>query len=173
MPNFTELPERRFVDKAKNLSLSGKDSDTYFDGETLEAILEEIEKLKAKKLYRHLISVELTLQNLSAKVCKFELICDKSAFSSLNALFSYFRNNLVLNQEVWVNIENSNLYKGFTYLRFTKIGASTLFPYLQISSAYEELNLSSGLVNLWSETFDNTQASAKMTNFVDSIIQIG
>lgn len=172
MPNFTNLPERHFVDKAKKLSFGDQDKDTYFDGETLEAILEEIEKLKAKKLYRHLISVELALQNLSAKVCKFELICDKPAFSSLNTLFSYFRNNLALNQEVWVNIENSNLYKGFTYLKFTKIETSTMFPYLQISSAYEELNLSDGTVALSTETFDNTQASVKMTNFVDNVVQI-
>ena len=48
MPNFTDLPERHYVDKAKRLSLGGKDSDTYFDGETLETMLNAIEELQEK-----------------------------------------------------------------------------------------------------------------------------
>ena len=46
MPNYTELPERRYVEKAKNLSLGGRDSDTYFDGETLETMLTAIQDLQ-------------------------------------------------------------------------------------------------------------------------------
>lgn len=48
MPNYTNLPERHYVDKARRLSLGGKDTDTYFDGETLETILDALEDLQAE-----------------------------------------------------------------------------------------------------------------------------
>lgn len=57
MPNFTNLPERHFVDKAKKLSFGDQDKDTYFDGDTLNVMLEEIEALKAKKYYMHYITL--------------------------------------------------------------------------------------------------------------------
>lgn len=53
MPNFTNLPERHFVDKAKKLSFGDQDKDTYFDGDTLSAMLEAIAELKIKKFYQH------------------------------------------------------------------------------------------------------------------------
>lgn len=46
MSNFTNLPERHFVDKAKRLSLGDKDSDVYFDGEALEALINTVEDLQ-------------------------------------------------------------------------------------------------------------------------------
>lgn len=46
MPNFTNLPERHFVDKAKKLSFGDKDSDVYFDGEALEALINNVEDLQ-------------------------------------------------------------------------------------------------------------------------------
>lgn len=55
MANFTNLPERHFVDKARRLSFGDRDSDTYFDGETLEAMLETIQQLQNAHVYRHSI----------------------------------------------------------------------------------------------------------------------
>lgn len=46
MPNFTNLPERHFVDKAKKLSFGDQDKDTYFDGDTLNTMLDEIQTIK-------------------------------------------------------------------------------------------------------------------------------
>ena len=51
MANYTELPERHYVDKARRLSLGGRDSDTYFDGETLETLIDELTKLKNNQVW--------------------------------------------------------------------------------------------------------------------------
>jgi len=48
MANFTNLPERHYVDKAKKLSFGDQDSDTYFDGETLDEMLTAISDLQKK-----------------------------------------------------------------------------------------------------------------------------
>lgn len=50
MPNYSNLPERHFVDKAKKLSFGDQDKDTYFDGDTLNAMLEEITALKENQV---------------------------------------------------------------------------------------------------------------------------
>lgn len=50
MANFTNLPERHFVDKAKKLSFGDQDKDTYFDGETLDDMLTAISDLQKKSI---------------------------------------------------------------------------------------------------------------------------
>ena len=68
MPNFTNLPERHFVDKAKRLSLGDKDSDVYFDGEALEALINTVEDLQKPVTTDRIADGAITSEKLSPDI---------------------------------------------------------------------------------------------------------
>ena len=110
MPNYTELPERRYVEKAKNLSLGGKDSDTYFDGETLETMLTAIQDLQKPITTDRIADEAVTSDKLGVHLYqhKISLYWTNSAVG--NTSNTYFR-------ILWINTCSKQYGYGFTQTR--------------------------------------------------------